>query len=64
MTDDLMNATICDEVVIGSCVMLVDDRIVYAGPIKGALGNTAGKLVLLNTADFDKLKAVVDRGKH
>lgn len=63
MTDDLMNASICNEVMVDSCVMLVDDRIAYAGPIKGA-PSTAGRLVLLNAADFEKLKAVVDRGKH
>lgn len=47
----------------GSCVLLLDDEIVYAGPLKGA-PDVTGKMVLLNPDDFERLKAHVDRGRH
>lgn len=59
----LFNATICEGVVLGSCVMLLDDEIVYAGPIKGA-PPTDGRLVLLHADDFTKLKTHVDKHRH
>lgn len=59
----LMNASSDDAIVRGSCVMIKDDRIVYAGPIKGS-PPSADRLVLLNPADFENLKAIVDRGRH
>lgn len=63
MADNLFNASICEGIVTGTCVMLQDDQIVYAGPIKGA-PKVQGLMVLLNAADFEKLKTVVDRHKH
>ena len=59
----LMNAALCESVVAGTCVMLVDGSVVYAGPIKDA-PDTSGKLVLLNSVDFEKLKKLVDRRRH
>jgi hypothetical protein len=59
----LMNAAPCEGVVVGSCVMLAENVIVYAGPIKGA-PLTDGLTVLLNGADFEKFKAHVERGRH
>jgi hypothetical protein len=63
MTTDTFESSPDPAVVTGTCVMIEDDRIVYAGPIKGA-PNTAGRMVLLNPADFDKLEAAAARGRH
>lgn len=67
MSDEsLFNASICNAVVVGHCVMLTGDlqqEIAYAGPIKTA-PSSGGKLVLLNVVDFEKLKTAVDRGRH
>lgn len=57
------DASICDGVVLGSCVMLVDDKIVYAGPLKGS-PSSEGKTVLMNVYDFERLKKHVDRKRH
>jgi hypothetical protein len=57
------DASICNGVVTGSCVMLIDDRIVYAGPIKGA-PSSEGKTILMNACDFERLKNHVDRKRH
>jgi hypothetical protein len=57
------DASTCEGVVAGSCVMLVDNKIVYAGPIKGA-PTSEGKLVLLHPDDFAKLKARVGKLRH
>lgn len=59
----MFNSSICEGVAAGTCVMLRDDQIVYAGPIKSA-PDVTGSLMLLNAADFEKLKALVDRKKH
>lgn len=64
----LFNASKTDSVVAGHCVMLRDNadgaqEIAYAGPLMGA-PDTSGMLVLLNPTDFDKLKGIVDRGRH
>lgn len=61
-----LNASICEGVARGHCVMLasIDDaQIVYAGPINGA-PNAAGRMILLHADDFAKLKTVVDRRKN
>lgn len=65
MTDtSLFNAGINDSIVPGNCVMIDDDmEICYGGPIKGA-PNTGGKLVLLHSLDFEKLKHAVERKRH
>jgi hypothetical protein len=59
----LFNATINVGIVKGHCVMLVDNKIVYAGPIRAA-PTSEGKLVLLHPDDFAKLKACVDKHRH
>jgi hypothetical protein len=59
----LFNATINGGIVKGHYVMLVDNKIVYAGPIKAA-PTSEGKLVLLHPDDFAKLKAHVDKLRH
>lgn len=64
---DLFNASICEAVAVGHCVILEgeeDQHIVYAGPINASPTPAAGRLVLLNPEDFNKLKTVVDRGRH
>lgn len=53
----------CEGVVKGTVVILADDRIVYAGPLKQA-PPVDGKMLLLNAEDFDLLKTHVDRRKH
>ena len=59
----LFNASPCEGVALGSCVMLVDEQIVYAGPLKGA-PPADGKFILLHNDDFAKLKASVEKGRH
>ena len=64
MTDTPMfDASPCDGIAPGICVMLEDGGIVYAGPIKGA-PDSAGKHVLFHATDFERLRAHVDRHKH
>jgi hypothetical protein len=60
---NLFDASTCEGVAIGSCVMLVDNMIVYAGPLKKA-PSSEGKLVLLHPDDFAKLKTHVDKRRH
>jgi hypothetical protein len=57
------DATVCEGVALGSCVMLIDDQIVYAGPLNGS-PSSEGKTVLMNAADFEKLQKHVDRNRH
>jgi hypothetical protein len=63
MTTGLFDASPDEAIVTGTCVMICDDRIVYAGPIIGA-PDTAGRLVLMNPADFEKLKTVIEKKRH
>lgn len=57
------NAMICSGIVKGVCVVLEDCAVVYAGPIKGA-PDIAGKEILMNAEDFEKLKIHVEKRRH
>jgi hypothetical protein len=57
------DAAPCEGVVAGTVVMLRDDKIVYAGPFKGA-PLADGVTVLLQADDFVRLQTHVDRRKH
>lgn len=59
----MFNASISKAVAVGTCVILREGEITYAGPIKGAPTVDAG-LVLFNAVDFEKLKAHVEKRKH
>lgn len=59
----MMNASPCEAVVKGTCVMILDDAIVYAGPIVGA-PNTTGRLVLMSPDDFERFKNIVEKKRH
>lgn len=59
----LMNAAPCEAVVTGSCVMMEGESLFYAGPLKGS-PDSAGKLVLLSSDDFEKFKAHVEKRRH
>lgn len=50
-------------VVPSSAVMIANDAIVYAGPIKGAPA-VAGRLVLLNPTDYARLKTTADQMRN
>lgn len=64
MTDrEPFNASTCEGVALGTCVMLVDDKIVYAGPLKTA-PLVDGRLVLLHPEDFEKLRVYVEKRRH
>lgn len=63
MDSGTFDSTANDAVVAGHCVMIDGHEIVYAGPFKTAPDPT-GKFVLLNSADFNRLKSVVDKSKH
>ncbi len=57
------DAAPCEGVCVGTCVMLVDDKIVYAGPLKQA-PKADGKMILLHAEDFEKLRVVVEKKRH
>lgn len=57
------NASIGTGVVKGTCIVFDDGEIAYAGPIKGA-PDVAGKDILMNVEDFEKLKVHVDKRRH
>ena len=62
---DLFDATIHNGIAIGSCVMLENDSLVYAGPLCDARRpDPAGKVTLLHPDDFAKLKSHVDSRRH
>mgnify|MGYP001558474598 CR=1 FL=1 len=63
MTTGLFYAAPCEGVQIGTCVMLVDDNIVYAGPLKNA-PKADGMTILLHADDFEFLKSRVDKHRH
>lgn len=62
-TAGLFDASPCEGVQIGTVVMLVDDKIVYAGPLKGA-PSADGKMILLHAQDFEKLQTHVEKRRH
>lgn len=57
------NASICNGIVKGTCVIFADGEIAYAGPIKGA-PDVSGKDIMMNAEDFEKLKVHVDKRRH
>lgn len=50
-------------VMAGTCVMIEDGEVCFAGPL-GSSPDSANKLVLLNPVDFEKLKAHVEKHRH
>lgn len=50
-------------VVKGICVILSDNQIVYAGPLRGA-PDVAGMDVVMNEEDMAKLRTHVERHRH
>ena len=62
-TGQLFDAAPCEGVCVGTCVMLVDDKIVYAGPLNQA-PKSDGNMILLHSDDFDKLRAHVEKKRH
>jgi hypothetical protein len=64
-TTDLFDATIHSGIAKGSCVMIEESAIVYAGPLHDALRPDAcGKIILLHPEDFAALKSHVDSRRH
>lgn len=62
---DVFDATVHNGVAKGSCVMIEDSSIVYAGPLYGAARPDAdGKVILLHPDDFAQLKSHVDSRRH
>jgi hypothetical protein len=62
-TATTFDASPCEGVCKGTCVMLVDDKIIYAGPLKGA-PQADGKMILLHSDDFDRLRSHVEKRRH
>jgi hypothetical protein len=60
---DLFDASICEAVALGSCVMIRESQIFYAGPLRRA-PDAAGKIVLLHPDDFAKLHSHVNQRRH
>ena len=56
-----IDAVIHQGVAPGSCVMIEDNQIVYAGPLEGIPDGT-GKVMLLSGPDFTRLTR--DFGSH
>ena len=52
---DLIDASIHRGVAAGSCVLIEDCEMVYAGPLANAPG-IEGRLILLNPDDFARLR--------
>jgi hypothetical protein len=62
---DLFDATVHKGIAKGSCVMIYDSSIVYAGPLNHAARPDAdGKVILLHPEDFAQLKSHVDARRH
>jgi hypothetical protein len=57
---EVFDATIHAAVATGSCVMIEESEIVYAGPIRLA-PDASGKMLLLSADDFARLSAHLDR---
>ena len=49
-----------DAIMRGTCVVISEECIIYAGPIKST-PDVTGHLVLLNPVDFEQLKAHVEQ---
>jgi len=63
--DGLFDATVHDGIAKGSCVMIAESSIVYAGPLNHAARPDAdGKVILLHPEDFAQLKSHVDARRH
>lgn len=60
---DMFDAESSEAVQVGTCIMIEDDKIVYAGPLSGA-PDPSGKHVMFARADFEKLKVAVERKRH
>jgi hypothetical protein len=60
---DIFDATIHEGIAMGTCVMLENHEMVYAGPLATS-PEAAGKIVLLHPDDFAKLKSHVDSRRH
>lgn len=60
---DLFDATIHHGVAAGSCVMIENNQIIYAGPL-GRAPNATGKMVLMNATDFARLNEHLNRVRH
>jgi hypothetical protein len=54
------DAAIHNAVTPGSCVMLQDRELVYAGPL-AKMPEAEGRVVLLSASDFARLTAHLDR---
>ena len=61
------SAAVHDGIVTGTCIILLDDHIVYAGPIVGA-PRMENALVLLSATDYAKLMSLLihnsSKSKH
>jgi hypothetical protein len=62
-TTDLFDATVHEGIAMGSCVLLDNHELVYAGPLNVA-PDAAGKVILLHPEDFGRLKSYVDSRRH
>lgn len=63
--ESMFDATIHHGVAKGSCVMLAEHEIVYAGPLDAAQRpDAAGKVILLHPDDFATLAEHVSKTRH
>jgi hypothetical protein len=60
---DLFDASSHNGIAAGSCVMIEDAAIIYAGPLE-ACPEATGKLILLHPNDFLRLKNHVQEARH
>ena len=64
LTERLFDAGVNDGIVQNHCIVIDDDGLIcYGGPIRTA-PELAGKLILLNPVDFEKLQKIVERSRH
>lgn len=62
-TTEIFDASIHRGVAAGSCVMIEDDALVYAGPIQSA-PEADGKVVLLHPDDFARFAGHLGVRRH
>ena len=64
MTDNgLFDTTVHDGIAKGSCVMIHESSIVFAGPLNHA-PDADGRMILLHREDFDELALHIDARRH
>jgi len=60
----ILNICLSPGVVMGHCVVVHNDQIVYAGPIKDCPKQVEHMDIHMCQADFDKMAEIIKRKRH